>query len=86
MVRQTASGHFLAALGIEHRMEQAVRAHLLHFQHKLLQEYHKEIRYERARLMRRSPMDYRAVRALDRELEEITTLLRESELERSMRK
>ena len=30
--------------------------------------------------MRMSPMDYRKVRAMDRELDEITTLLREREM------
>jgi transcription initiation factor IIE alpha subunit len=80
MDRKTVTRHFLAALGLERLFERATRDYLSHFYQQILIEYRKEVQVERARLMRMSPMDYRKVRAMDRELDEITTMLREREM------
>ncbi len=81
MALNTVTNQFLAALGIERRLEKAVEEHLQHFHWKILTAYRAEVQYERAKLMRRTPMDYRAVRNLDRELDDITCRLRDMELE-----
>jgi len=80
MDRKTVTHHFIAALGLERIFEKATSDYLSHFYQQILAEYRKEVQVERARLMRASPMDYRRVRAMDRELEEIATLLREREM------
>lgn len=80
MDRKTATRHFLAAIGLEKLFERATRDYLGHFYQQILVEYRKEVQVERARLMRASPMDYRKVRAMDRELEEIAQMLREREM------
>lgn len=84
MTRRTVTAQFLAALGLEHLMEQAVQAHMAHFRRKILIEYSREARYERARLMRQNPLDYRKVREMDRALEEAAALLRAAELEQPL--
>lgn len=81
MALNTVTNQFLAAMGIERSLEKAAEDHLQHFYWKILTSYKKEVQYERARLMRKAPMDYKAVRDLDRELDDITGRLREIELE-----
>ena len=81
MALNTVTNQFLAALGVERRLEQAAEDCLQHFYWKILIAYKKEVQYERARLMRQSPMNYKAVRDLDRELDDITSRLRDMELE-----
>ena len=81
MALNTVTNQFLAALGIERRLEKAVEDHLRHFHWKVLTAYRAEVQYERAKLMRRTPLDYRAVRNLDREMDDIHTRLRDMELE-----
>ena len=85
MVRSRVSGQFLAAWGLDKLMERMAEAYLQHFYRKLLIEYGKEMRYERARLMREVPMDYRRVREMDRGLEEVTGRLRDIEFEQALR-
>lgn len=77
----TVTNQFLASMGITRPLERAAEEHLKHFYFKVLTTYRTEIQYERARLMRQSPMDYRAVRQLDRDLDDITSRLRQLELE-----
>jgi hypothetical protein len=67
-------------------MERAAEAYLHYFYRKLLVEYGKEMRYERARLMRQAPMDYRRVREMDRSLEDLTARLQDIEFEQALRK
>ncbi|TAL33700.1 MAG: hypothetical protein EPN97_09270 [Alphaproteobacteria bacterium] len=86
MGRSVVAGQFLAAVGLETLMERAAHAYLQHFYRKILIEYSRETRFERARLMRQSPLDYRRVRELDRALEEATERLRDLEFEQSLRK
>lgn len=86
MGRSVVAGQFLAAVGLESLMERAAHGYLQHFYRKILVEYSREVRLERARLMRQSPLDYRRVRGLDRELEEATERLRELEFEQALRK
>lgn len=81
MALNTVTNQFLAAQGVERRLEQAAEDYLQHFYWKILTAYRREVQYERARLMRQTPMNYRAVRDLDRELDDITSRLREVELE-----
>jgi hypothetical protein len=86
MDRNRVSGQFLAAWGLHKLMERAAEAYLQHFYGKLLAEYAREMRYERARLMRQTPLDYRRVREMDRSIEEHTALLRDLEFEQALRK
>lgn len=83
MALNTVTNQFLAALGLERYLGREAERHLEHLYWKILAEYRKEVQYERARLMRQNPLDYRAVRKLDHELDDITQRLREMELERS---
>lgn len=77
MALNTVTNPFLAALGIEHALESATIATLAGFHLQLLKLYRVEAQVERARLMRQNPMDYHALRAMDRELEEVGALLHE---------
>ncbi|MEZ0223813.1 MAG: hypothetical protein ACAH83_04605 [Alphaproteobacteria bacterium] len=86
MRHSVVAGQFLAAVGLETLMDRAAHACLEHFYRKILVEYSRETRFERARLMRQSPLDYRRVRDLDRELEEATKRLQELDFEQSLRK
>ena len=86
MVRSRVSGQFLAAWGLDRLMEKAAQAYLRYFYRKLLIEYSKETRYERARLMRQTPLDYQRVREMDRSLEEVTARLTDIEFEQALRK
>lgn len=81
MALKTVTNQFLAALGLERRLNAELEAHAQDFYRKMLITYREEMRYERARLMRQSPMDYRAVRDMDRDMESVTRRLRELELE-----
>ena len=54
MALNTVTNQFLAALGVERRLEKAAEDHLQHFYWKILTAYRKEVQYERARLMRKS--------------------------------
>jgi len=86
MGRSVVAGQFLAAVGLDTLMERAAHAYLQHLYRKVLAEYSREVRLERARLMRQSPLDYRRVRELDRELDEATERLRDLEFEQALRK
>jgi hypothetical protein len=77
----TFNKHFLAAVGVEQEMKRVAEGHLQVFYQNLLTEYRKEAQYERARLMRKSPLDYKAVRSMDHELDEIDRQLRSMEME-----
>ncbi len=81
MALNTVTNPFLAALGIEHALERATVATLAGFHLQLLKLYRVEAQVERARLMRQSPLDYHALRAMDRELEEVNFLMREIDME-----
>lgn len=77
------STHFLASFGLEHLINRMIEAYLQRVCFHLLQEYRREAQYERARLMRQSPLDYRAVRAMDFALEDATRRLQRAEIEQS---
>ncbi|MDI1229382.1 MAG: hypothetical protein PSY14_17010 [bacterium] len=81
MALNSVTNPFLAALGIEHALERATVATLAGFHLQLLKLYRVEAQVERARLMRQSPLDYHALRAMDRELEEVNFLMREIDME-----
>ena len=81
MALNTVTNPFLAALGVEHALERATVATLAGFHLQLLKLYCVEAKIERARLMRQNPMDYHALRAMDRELDEINLLMRDIEME-----
>lgn len=83
MALNTVTNQFLAALGLERSLERATERHLSHLYLKILTAYRTEVQYERARLMRQNPLDYRAVRKMDHELDDITRRLRDMELEQS---
>lgn len=84
MALNTVTNQFLAALGIEHAFERATVATLAGFHLQLLKLYGVEAKIERARLMRQNPLDYQALRAMDRELEEVACLLRELETQQRL--
>ena len=77
------STQFLASLGLEHLINRVIEAYLQRVCHHLLQEYRKEAQVERARLMRQSPLDYRAVRAMDYALDDATRRLQRAEIEQA---
>lgn len=79
MTDNTVLNHFVAAVGVEKQMEKAAEAHLQDFYISILRQYRPEAQYERARLLLKKPLDYRAVRDLDRELDDIVCKLREME-------
>jgi len=66
------STHFIAALGLERVFERFIEAEMERFCREGLRAYKREVQNERGRLLMATPMDYRAVRALDREMEEIS--------------
>lgn len=84
MALNTVTNQFLAALGVEHALERATVAVLAGFHLQLLKLYCVEAKIERARLMRQNPLDYGALRAMDRELEEVICLLRDLEMEQRL--
>lgn len=69
------SGQFLAALGMDRVFDRYVEAQVEDFCHQALRAYKREIQHERGRLLMASPLDYKAVRALDREMEEVSARL-----------
>ena len=77
----TVSNHFLAAVGLEQQLNRAAQSYLEHFYWKILTSYRTEMQYERARLMRQNPLDYRAVREMDREMDDVSRRLRQMEQE-----
>jgi len=77
------STHFLACHGLEHLLNRMAEAYLRRVFFGLLQEYRREARVERARLMRQNPLDYRAVRAMDFELDDVTRRLQRAEIEQA---
>lgn len=81
MALNTVTSQFLAALGLERSLDREMEAHARAFYRRMLVAYRQEMQYERARLMRQSPMDYKTVRQMDRDLDAITRRLRELELE-----
>jgi len=84
MALNSGTNQFLAALGVEHALERATVATLAGFHLQLLKLYCVEAKIERARLMRQNPLDYGALRAMDRELEEVICLLRDLEMEQRL--
>lgn len=72
---QRVSGHFLAALGMDRVFDRFVEAQVEDFCHQALRAYKREIQNERGRLLMTNPLDYKAVRALDRELDDVSTRL-----------
>lgn len=79
MTDNTVLNHFVAAVGVEKQLEKTAEAHLQDFYITILKQYRREAQYERARLLLKKPLDYRAVRDLDRELDDIVWKLREME-------
>lgn len=84
MALNAVTNQFLAALGVEHALERATVATLAGFHLQLLKLYCVEAKIERARLMRQNPLDYGALRAMDRELDEVICLLRDLEMEQRL--
>lgn len=66
------STHFIAALGLERVFDRFIEAEMERFCSEALRAYKREVQHERGRLLMAMPMDYRAVRALDREMEDIS--------------
>jgi hypothetical protein len=77
MAHNTVSNHFLAAIGFEQLLTREAASHLGAFYAQALTEYKREAQVERARLMRQTPTDYRAVRQMDHELDDVTRRLQE---------
>ena len=77
------SSHFVAAMGLEHLLNRMAEIYLRTLLKGLVTEYRKEAQYERARLMRQNPLDYRAVRQMDHELEEVRRRLQQMEFEQA---
>lgn len=82
---QRVSAHFIAALGLERVFDRLVEARIERFCHDALRAYKREIQHERGRLLMANPLDYRAVRALDREMEDISARLHALEAARRQR-
>lgn len=72
---QKVSTHFMAALGLDRVFDRFIESEMERFCHDALKAYKREVQNERGRLLMANPMDYRAVRALDREMDEISTRL-----------
>lgn len=85
MFLETVATQFLAAVGMEPLLHRATQQHWQRFYYDTLLECRREAQYKRGRLLQANPLDYRAVRALDHEMEEISNLLRDIELEQSFR-
>ncbi len=79
MLNRTAlhrvSSHFLAAMGMDRVFDRYVESQMERFCHDALCAYKREVQNERGRLLMAKTMDYRAVRALDREMEDISVRL-----------
>ena len=75
------STHFVAAMGLEHLLNRMAEIYLRIVLKAIIGEYRKEAQYERARLMRQNPLDYRAVRQMDFELEDVRRRLQRMEME-----
>ncbi len=83
MFADTVSNHFVAAVGFEKLVGKVAEQHWQQFYYERLMTYQKEARHARGALLRGNPMDYHGVRALDRELDEISDCLRALQLEQS---
>jgi len=83
MFLESVGRQFLAAVGLEPLIHRVTEQHWQRFYYDTLLECRREAQYKRGRLLLANPLDYRAVRALDHEMEEISALLREIELEQS---
>lgn len=81
MELRTASKQFSAAVGLEHQINKFACGYLQCLYIGALDEYRKEARYERARLMRQNPLDYKAVRQMDYELEQASLHLQRLEID-----
>lgn len=79
------SSHFLAALGMDRVFDRYVEGQVERFCHDALCAYKREVQNERGRLLMANPMDYKAVRALDREMEEVSARLHALEAARGGR-
>ncbi|MDE1153916.1 MAG: hypothetical protein PW788_15390 [Micavibrio sp.] len=75
--------HFQAAFGLEHLINRMAQAYLQFLLWKLTAEYRREAQYERARLMRQNPLDYRAVRGMDHELASVARRLADMDAARA---
>lgn len=85
MFLETVGKQFLAAVGLEPALHRVTQQHWQQFYYEKLLECRRDTQHKRGRLLLANPLDYRAVRALDHELEEISTLMRAIELEQSFR-
>ncbi len=77
------STHFVAAIGLDRLLNRMAEIYLQIILKGLISEYRKEAQYERARLMRQNPLDYRAVRQMDHELEDVRRRLQHMEFEQA---
>ena len=78
------STHFVAALGLDRLLNRMAELYLQRILTGLIGEYRREAQYERARLMRQNPLDYRAVRHMDHELEAVRRRLQQMEWEQGI--
>jgi len=81
----TVSRDFSAAHCFDRLLARLVEAHLQESYLKALKRCRTEAQEGRARLMRRSPLDYPAVRQLDYQLDDISRLMQELETARRRR-
>ncbi|MDP2206167.1 MAG: hypothetical protein Q8K65_07655 [Alphaproteobacteria bacterium] len=79
------STHFIAALGLDRVFDRFIESEMERFCHDALKAYKREVQNERGRLLMANPMDYRAVRALDHEMDDISTRLHALEAGRRRR-
>jgi|GEM_PF-2365016 len=79
---QKVSTHFIAAMGLDRVFDRFIESEVERFCREALRSYKREVQHERGRLLMANPMDYKAVRALDRELEDISTRLHKLEAAR----
>lgn len=76
------SAHFIAALGLDRVFDRFVETEVERFCHEALRAYKREAQNERGRLLMANPLDYKAVRALDREIDDVAARLHEMEAAR----
>ncbi|HRI77421.1 MAG: hypothetical protein H3C49_05540 [Alphaproteobacteria bacterium] len=72
---QKVSTHFIAAMGLDRVFDRFIESEVERFCHEALRGYKREVQNERGRLLMANPLDYKAVRALDRELDDISARL-----------
>ncbi|HRJ67121.1 MAG TPA: hypothetical protein PLW48_08275, partial [Alphaproteobacteria bacterium] len=72
---QKVSTHFIAAMGLDRVFDRFIESEVERFCHEALRGYKRKVQNERGRLLMANPLDYKAVRALDRELDDISARL-----------